>query len=112
MKAHVVENGIVVNVINVEPNTDLTPFNAVKLSQFTAIGDTVVDGESVEGAEREDQYKRSEKRELRNKLLAETDCWALSDTPDMTQEQIDYRQALRDLPAQEGFPDVAFPTKP
>jgi len=30
----------------------------------------------------------------------------------MTQAQIDYRQALRDLPAQEGFPNVDFPTKP
>lgn len=37
-------------------------------------------------------------REQRNFLLAETDWWCVSDrTP--TQEQIDYRQALRDMPA-------------
>ena len=36
-------------------------------------------------------------REQRNKLLAATDWMAVSDRT-MTQEQIDYRQALRDLP--------------
>ena len=37
-------------------------------------------------------------REQRNQLLAETDWMAVSDRV-MTQAQIDYRQALRDLPA-------------
>ena len=37
-------------------------------------------------------------REQRNKLLAATDWMAVSDRT-MTQAQIDYRQALRDLPA-------------
>jgi hypothetical protein len=37
-------------------------------------------------------------RELRNAKLAQTDWMALSDRT-MTQAQIDYRQALRDLPA-------------
>lgn len=50
--------------------------------------------------------------EARNLLLAETDWWALSDKT-MTQEQIDYRQALRDVPQQEGFPaNITWPTKP
>jgi hypothetical protein len=31
----------------------------------------------------------------------------------MTQAEIDYRQALRDVPAQAGFPEnVTWPTKP
>lgn len=34
----------------------------------------------------------------RNRLITATDWWALSDRT-MTQSQIDYRQALRDLPA-------------
>lgn len=51
-------------------------------------------------------------RNKRNALLAETDWWALTGTP-MTAEQTAYRQALRDLPSQAGFPDnVTFPTKP
>ena len=52
-------------------------------------------------------------RTERNRLLAETDYWNASDTPDMSDEQIAYRQALRDLPDQAGFPDnVTWPTKP
>ena len=51
-------------------------------------------------------------RTERNKLLADTDWWALSDHT-MTQAQIDYRQALRDVPAQDGFPTtITWPTKP
>jgi len=40
----------------------------------------------------------SDLRKQRNYLLAQTDWMALSDRV-MTQAQIDYRQALRDLPA-------------
>lgn len=63
-----------------------------------------------------EQLKRSNTAsdflEARNLLLAETDWWALSDQT-MTQEQIDYRQALRDVPQQDGFPlNITWPTKP
>lgn len=52
------------------------------------------------------------KRQERNALLAETDWWAVSDRT-MTQAEIDYRQALRDVPAQAGFPEnITWPTKP
>ena len=51
------------------------------------------------------------KRLERNALLAETDWMACSDYA-MTDAWKTYRQALRDLPAQSGFPDVDFPTKP
>ena len=51
-------------------------------------------------------------RMKRDDLLAETDWWAVSDRT-MTQAEIDYRQALRDVPAQAGFPEnVTWPTKP
>jgi hypothetical protein len=48
----------------------------------------------------------------RNRLLAETDWWVLPDrTP--TQEQLDYRQALRDLPANTDDPEnPVWPVKP
>lgn len=53
-----------------------------------------------------------EVREERNTLLAETDWWAVSDRT-MTQAEIDYRQALRDVPEQAGFPhNITWPTKP
>jgi len=51
-------------------------------------------------------------RAERDRLLMSTDWWCISDrTP--TQAQLDYRQALRDIPTQDGFPDtVVWPTKP
>ena len=51
-------------------------------------------------------------RAHRDMLLIDTDYWCLSDrTP--TQAQLDYRQALRDITTQSGFPDnVVWPTKP
>ena len=48
----------------------------------------------------------------RRDLLLETDVWALSDRT-MTAEQTAYRQALRDITGQAGFPNnVTWPTKP
>lgn len=51
-------------------------------------------------------------RGTRNQRLAETDYLALSDAT-LTDEMRTYRQALRDVPAQSGFPDnITWPTKP
>ena len=48
----------------------------------------------------------------RSRLLAETDWTALSDVT-MSAEMAAYRQALRDITLQPGFPhDVLWPTKP
>ena len=48
----------------------------------------------------------------RNQRLAETDWWASSDLT-MTQEQIDYRQALRDITnTYTSLDTVVWPTKP
>jgi len=49
-------------------------------------------------------------RAERDALLAASDNMALADR--ITDEWRTYRQALRDLPAAEGFPDVTFPTPP
>jgi hypothetical protein len=51
-------------------------------------------------------------RAERNKLLADTDYLALSDNT-MTSDMQSYRQALRDVTSQSGFPTtVTWPTKP
>ena len=51
-------------------------------------------------------------RSKRNQLLAETDYLALSDST-LTDEMRDYRQALRDLPANTSDPaNPVWPTKP
>ena len=49
-------------------------------------------------------------RAQRDKLLTASDTMALADR--ITDEWRTYRQALRDLPAQDGFPNVTFPTPP
>ena len=52
-------------------------------------------------------------RNERNQRLADTDHHALSDTGAMTTEMSTYRQALRDITSQSGFPfNVTWPTKP
>lgn len=51
-------------------------------------------------------------RAERDRLLLETDEYALSDRT-MTSEMTAYRQALRDVPTQSGFPfSVMWPTNP
>jgi len=53
-----------------------------------------------------------QQRMKRNTLLQETDFHALTDCT-MDSNMISYRQALRDIPQQDGFPDnVVWPTKP
>jgi len=62
-------------------------------------------------AERLEQAAEQVRNE-RDRLLAETDFMALSDVT-MPQAVVDYRQALRDVPQQPGFPDdVVWPEVP
>ena len=54
-------------------------------------------------------------RKKRDILLAETDYWAAPDRPDMTAEQIAYRQALRDITDHANWPHLSdddWPSKP
>lgn len=52
-------------------------------------------------------------RQYRNNLLSQTDWTQLPDVPKSISEiWKDYRQALRDLPQQSGFPDIDFPKPP
>jgi len=81
--------------------------------------ETIIPFSAEEIAERE-AYERDvlpveqmkELRRQRDQLLAETDYLALSDST-LTDEMRDYRQALRDLPANTVDPaNPVFPTKP
>lgn len=54
-------------------------------------------------------------RNRRNGLLNRTDWTQTADCPlpeDEVQAWADYRQALRDFPNQEGFPNIALPAPP
>jgi hypothetical protein len=58
------------------------------------------------------EFTADEIRAKRNSLLAETDYLALSDTT-LSSDMAAYRQALRDVTSQAGFPtNVTWPTKP
>jgi|TARA_B100001142_G_scaffold283367_1_gene296362 hypothetical protein len=55
------------------------------------------------------------KKATRNTLLKNSDWTMVTDSKlsdEQTVEVTHYRQVLRDLPDQEGFPNIDFPTKP
>lgn len=59
------------------------------------------------------EQKAQQLRGERNWMLLETDWMMLSDSDAPSQQWLDYRQALRDVTSQAGFPDsVTWPTKP
>jgi len=72
----------------------------------------VTDASAEEIAERL-QRKEDEVRQQRNELLSACDWTQLPDSPADHEAWATYRQALRDVTAQEGFPwDVTWPTEP
>ena len=113
MRAARIESGLVADLWEVP---SLTAFEGVTLieapndvgmgwlydgSVFTAPADT-----------RTDEEIASEARSKRNSLLSATDFHALSDT-DMSEAMTTYRQALRDVPEQLGFPgEITWPESP
>ena len=71
----------------------------------------VANASAEEVAERSEQ-KAQEVRRERDDILALTDWMALTDNT-MTESWATYRQALRDITSQEGFPfNVTWPNKP
>lgn len=58
------------------------------------------------------ETKSLDAKAKRNILLSETDFYALRDNT-LTPEMLEYRQALRDITLQDGFPEnVIWPIKP
>jgi hypothetical protein len=82
--------------------------------------DQVVDGVTTTAAEQEDAYKAQKDAEqaknvraTRDAKLAECDWTQVADAPVDKTVWATYRQALRDVTAQEGFPwTVTYPEKP
>ena len=80
--------------------------------QFSDAEETARDAEEKAWDDDADNREAARVREARNALLAETDYLALSDVT-MSSAWATYRQNLRDIPAQSGFPNsVTYPTKP
>jgi len=111
MRAHVIEDGVVVNTIEVD-SLDFMP-NLIEATEggigwsysgglFTAPEETVSEEELSVSA-----------RNRRDILLGESDWAILEDAPTDKAAWQTYRQALRDVPQQEGFPqEITWPEKP
>ena len=83
--------------------------------QFTAEEETARDAEEKAWSDAAPARALADLRAKRNRLLAETDYYALSDVT-MSDDMKTYRQELRDLPAGkdtvEKCDNATFPTKP
>jgi TPP-dependent pyruvate/acetoin dehydrogenase alpha subunit len=83
--------------------------------QFTAEEEAARDAEEQAWADGALARAQANLRSKRNRLLAETDFYALSDVT-MSDDMKTYRQELRDLPAGkdtvEKCNNATFPTKP
>lgn len=67
----------------------------------------------AEAEEEAQQRAAADVREKRNARLSESDWTQIADAPVNALAWAVYRQALRDIPAQSGFPDsVYWPIKP
>ena len=79
---------------------------------FTAAEEAACDAEEAVYLAAADDRAAADARDKRNDLLAATDWTANSDVT-MTTEMTAYRQALRDVPTQSGFPTtITWPDKP
>jgi len=83
--------------------------------QFTAEEETKRDAEEQEWFDGAFARAIAELRNKRNRLLAETDFYGLSDRT-LSEDMTTYRQALRDLTegisTEEAAANVVYPTKP
>jgi len=110
MKAHVIENNLITNTIEVE-SLDLIP-NLVEATEGS-IGWSYVDGVFTEPADtRTDAELAEAVRTDRDTRLVVTDLHGLTDNT-MSAAMTAYRQALRDVPQQDEFPsEIDWPTEP
>ena len=83
--------------------------------QFTAEEETARDNEEAAWAAGEDARALAGMREERNRLLADTDWYAVSDRT-LSADMTTYRKDLRDLPAgkttKAHVDAITWPTKP
>lgn len=92
------------------PEFDFNTQNCIK-GDITKVDDLIwTQGWVVENKPQEEAELNI--RSMRDNLLSQTDWMALSDNT-LTQPWADYRQALRDVTSQAGFPySVVWPTPP
>ena len=111
MKAHVIGNGVVANTIEVD-SLDFLP-DLVEATEG-GIGWTYSDGVFTAPAHKiTDEKKSASARARRDSMLTQSDWTQVADAPVDQAAWATYRQALRDIPAQAGFPnEITWPVKP
>lgn len=85
-----------------------------RFTEYTDANNNIITVQSQADAYQQslDDAEAAKVRATRDTLLAETDFYALSDVT-MSAEMTAYRQALRDVPSQAGFPfTITWPVKP
>lgn len=85
------------NNVGVQQGSDLATNSVSVQSLVTALPDSIVETQA---------------RAKRNSLLRQSDWSQLPDANVDKTAWATYRQALRDLPSQKGFPNIEMPTKP
>lgn len=111
MKYAIVENGKVTNIAVADPEF-AAQFNNWINANDAKIGDLLVDGQFVDPPVDLELLAQTV-REQRNILLAQSDWTQLEDVPIEKTPWVNYRQSLRDIPQQQGFPQVVvWPMKP
>ena len=107
MKAHIVENNVIVNTIEVD-SLDWMP-NLVEATEGS-IGWSYSNGVFSEPVV---TFTSEQIRKERDALLAESDWTQVADAPVDQAAWATYRQELRDITSQEGFPhEVTWPQRP
>ena len=113
-----IENGIVVNISVCEADV------AAERGLVLATGDAEIGGtyngstfaRKVVTDDRTDAEKENDARSERDGWLSQSDWAVMPDSPLSDSDKAawqTYRQALRDVPAQAGFPDnITWPVKP
>lgn len=113
MKAHIIENSVIVNTIEIESIEFAQELfeNAIDASVGGSIGDRFEQGLIVPKNTSAEQSLAI--RHDRNLKLALSDWTQLSDAPVNKVLWAAYRQALRDIPQQAGFPtSIDWPVAP
>ena len=109
MKAHIVKDGVVVNTVEVNSLNDLP--DLVEATEG-GIGWHYSDGVFTNPNHVETDLSISV-RMLRDGMLSSSDWTQVADAPVDKAAWATYRQALRDIPSQAGFPnEVTWPVEP
>tara|TARA_R110002153_G_scaffold123550_3_gene269688 strand:- start:575 stop:937 length:363 start_codon:yes stop_codon:yes gene_type:complete len=119
MRAHILENGVIVNTVEVDSLDALE--NLVDASNGGSIGDSLQDGQWVKPPQATEELEAAIRSD-RDARLAASD-WVTTRAVDQNAQDslgiqvpqvwATYRQGLRDITAQDSFPqEVTWPEKP